>query len=484
MTVAVLYAITVALPLWAAGLVTAGCLRLHGRQERGVWIVVLSGMLVLPAVLLATSRRAVEDGAEATVPVIALPALETLPAVLQTAPTPSLDTPLIVLWIAVSFGLAMRWAVSAARLTRLARVWSTTVLDGVEVLVSRDAGPGTLGVVHPRIVVPSRVVAMDPAMRSLVVLHEREHRAAGDHIASMFARVTRILTPWNPFVWLATSRLRNSLETDCDRRVIRRHQDVTGYAETLLAVSAVGPNRFVMATHFAGSRGHLHRRILAMTTPTRAMTPRSLAITFVLCGALAMGAARIPVPQTVPPPDQATLPPLRVITDRRIDVLILPEGGGGRLQLIPATTSELRPGSALSGLVVAGGMDGRVRVVRDRGYISPQGMQLPGPTDGPADSAAITELPRILNPEEVSQAIQRAYPVTLRERRLGGTVGVLMLVGTDGEVESVRLGQGAAYVALNEAAKEVMRVYRFSPARVGADAVAVWVQHAIDFRVN
>jgi len=42
----------------------------------------------------------------------------------------------------------------------------------------------------------------------------------------------------------------------------------------------------------------------------------------------------------------------------------------------------------------------------------------------------------------------------------------------------------AAYEELNAAAVQVARVYRFSPAQAGGEPVAVWVSHAIDFRVE
>jgi TonB family protein len=94
----------------------------------------------------------------------------------------------------------------------------------------------------------------------------------------------------------------------------------------------------------------------------------------------------------------------------------------------------------------------------------------------------ITELPRIRNSAEIIAAITAAYPAGLRERGLGGTVGMHFLVGEAGEVRETRLTQIAAYEELNGAALRVAPVYRFSPARAGDEYVAVWVSHAIDFR--
>jgi TonB family protein len=101
------------------------------------------------------------------------------------------------------------------------------------------------------------------------------------------------------------------------------------------------------------------------------------------------------------------------------------------------------------------------------------------PSDPPP---ATTVQPRILNHDEIVAAIDSAYPPALRERGLGGTVGVQFLIGSGGEVLETRTGQISAYPALDEAALEVARVYRFSPANAGDRPLAVWVVHAIDFR--
>jgi TonB family protein len=92
-----------------------------------------------------------------------------------------------------------------------------------------------------------------------------------------------------------------------------------------------------------------------------------------------------------------------------------------------------------------------------------------------------TIAPRVRNPEEVMRSIAAAYPDNLRDRGIGGTVGMHFLLGATGQVEAIRIGQISAYPALDEAALHVANVYRFSPAMQGRDAIPVWVSHAISF---
>ena len=75
------------------------------------------------------------------------------------------------------------------------------------------------------------------------------------------ARVARMLTPWNPIVWLLSSRLLRAVELDCDRRVLRRHPDVGAYGRTLLAVSARDRSGFLAVAAFAESEAPLRKRI-------------------------------------------------------------------------------------------------------------------------------------------------------------------------------------------------------------------------------
>jgi TonB family protein len=543
---AMLYAIAAGVPILAAAALEAAFLRRHGRAERGVWVVALVVALALPLAglrrpevpLPTPTTPMIASLASELRPVLVLPA--------PTRAAPDFDVPklILVLWLLASAGLAVRWSVSWLLLRREGRRWSRQRVDGVPVSVSNGVGPGVFGILRPRIVIPSWVVGLPVQSRAFVLQHEQEHLRSRDHWLGALVHVARILAPWNPIVWFMTSRLDRAVELDCDRRVLRAHSDVAGYGATLLLVSERRSTWLVPAAAFAASDATISRRIIAMTAPTRTVSAVGIGLAIAAGTVLLTGALRVPVPalgasvarldpvrasapqvhsepsmesislepprnaavQTPDPqsslqassrPDVAAQPPSQVarralpepqlITDMNRSLYLAPD----------AVRSEppRRLGYPIVGdgerILVSRGAEAVQYLQSDRftvfdfSGLSAQGfvatpITAPFPGGPPRE---VTETPQILNPAEIIAEIAAAYPPSLRARGLGGTVAVQFLVGEAGEVRKLRVTQIAAYEELTLAAARVAEVYRFSPARAGDEYVALWVSHAIDFRV-
>lgn len=138
-------------------------------------------------------------------------------------------------WLAGSaaFLLLLFW--SGIRLLRDRRGWtSATVLDA-DVLVSDWFGPAIVGIVRPAIVVPEWVLALDPAAQRTILLHEEEHRRAGDPRLLLAALALLVLIPWNVGLWWMWRRLNRAVELDCDERVLARGVRGGDYANVLLS---------------------------------------------------------------------------------------------------------------------------------------------------------------------------------------------------------------------------------------------------------
>src|SRR5690606_8517131 len=75
-----------------------------------------------------------------------------------------------------------------------------------------------------------------PEQQALVLRHEREHAAARDPLLVAAALLMVALAPWNPVLWWQLSRLRASIELDCDARVVRGGASPVAYSDALLAV--------------------------------------------------------------------------------------------------------------------------------------------------------------------------------------------------------------------------------------------------------
>jgi TonB family protein len=494
---AMLYTVGVGVPIVLAAMTGAGYLRRHGRTERWVWTLGLVLAFGVPLAMVSREPAAVEaEGPPVATDVLPAPVAGSseagalvdpgLPLVGEPASSIDLDPLLLTLWLLASALLALRWGVSCFRLAALSRRWRPATIDGDEVLETDGMGPAVAGVFRPRILVPSWVRSMPARERQLVLLHEREHVRAGDHLLVGLCRLARVVAPWNPVVWLITSRLGRALELDCDRRVLRRQPDVRAYGATLLTISERTSGRPLAAAAFAESDVPLRRRILSMTTPPRPLRATGVLGILGVGAALLVGAVSVPAPEvrlpwTTPVVWKAVLqrseglPPLRVIPDpvtpARVAWVLRSPGAQGDSVVRLTTTANVAPALLRSVALDLFGDTAGLTITYDQ--------SLPGETP-----PEVTDQPRILNPEEIVAAMAAAYPEQLRDRGLGGTVGMQFRLDERGVVTRTRIGQISAYPAFDEAALRVARLYRFSPAVLDGQPTAVWVSHAIDFRVE
>lgn len=98
-----------------------------------------------------------------------------------------------------------------------------------------EAGPAVVGVVAPRLVMPTDDGAFSPQERELIRTHERTHIARGDPRAGALAAALQALFWFNPFVHLGAQAMRLDQELACDAAVLRsRPRERALYARTLL----------------------------------------------------------------------------------------------------------------------------------------------------------------------------------------------------------------------------------------------------------
>ncbi|MEE8146039.1 MAG: M56 family metallopeptidase [Longimicrobiales bacterium] len=316
-----LYATAVGVPILLAAIAGAAALRRYGKPERGVWLVGLGLVLTLPVVFLISLSAGASSEASGTVAETGVPAAASaalpetgvlgLPAVVVVSVEQSglgLDEILVLAWLVASVVLTLRWMVAARRLARTGASWPVRMLGGVRAWLTPDLGPAVAGVFRTRILVPSWLLSLPEEQRSLVLLHEEEHVRAKDPLLMAASRIARILAPWNPVVWLLSAQLLHSVELDCDRRVLRRRPDIATYGDTLLTVSAresaLDSRPLVGAAAFAEAEVPLRRRIIAMTTPPRAVTALGALTVLALGVVLLVSSCEVPVPIAIGPQEQ------------------------------------------------------------------------------------------------------------------------------------------------------------------------------------
>ncbi len=239
--------------------------RRAGLPRRPVWATALALTALLPA--LAALLPATSSGAALSLPPEVLQGLLAQRGAAAAAPARAFPAALLLEggWALASGALLVMLAYAAWRLRRLCAGWPTVRLEGGEVVLSTGAGPLVVGLRRPRVVVPAWVVSAPAAERQMVLAHEREHVRAGDARLLAAAALVPALAPWNLPAWWLVRRLREAVETDCDRRVLAGGFAPAAYGRLLLSTAAGSRFGLVPGAALVEPKRLLERRLLAMS---------------------------------------------------------------------------------------------------------------------------------------------------------------------------------------------------------------------------
>jgi beta-lactamase regulating signal transducer with metallopeptidase domain len=305
-----------------AGLFTAAAwgaeqaLRLHGRPGRWVWGAALAASLLLPAGALAW-RTAAGTAPGETVDSPAAPSPPSAGVLSgfdlsSVAPPAAFDraTPFLLAgWALLSAGALVFFALGVLHLSRRRRGWRRERVRDQPVRVSEGFGPAVVGVFRPEIVLPRWMLDMDAPALDLALRHEREHLERRDTLLLAAAFLAAAALPWNLALWAQLRRLRQSVELDCDLRVLASGASRKGYGALLLEVGGhAGRSRLAVAA-LSEPPSFLERRIGMITKrPIHGRAVRTLGA-LVLTGVLVALACDVAPPTVVvaPPPPSAQL---------------------------------------------------------------------------------------------------------------------------------------------------------------------------------
>jgi WD40 repeat protein len=173
------------------------------------------------------------------------------------------------------------------RLTRLPRIddddWANSVAAAANLLglqrpiVSLQSDtmtvPTVVGVVNPRLVIPSDWRTWSQTQRQCILLHELAHITRRDVLTQLIGRIALLAYWFNPLVWHAVRQMRAQREFACDDSVLLAGQKASDYAEELLrTLKRYRPIRSGIGVAMAHS-ARLDRRVLAMLDPERRRDP-------------------------------------------------------------------------------------------------------------------------------------------------------------------------------------------------------------------
>lgn len=141
------------------------------------------------------------------------------------------------------------------------------------------------------------------------------------------------------------------------------------------------------------------------------------------------------------------------------------------------TSSGARTAGALALLAA-------VSAVPAHGAVAAQ--SAPGEADsgGGLDSVPATRPPRLVNPDEVADALDRHYPEELRQQRISGVTVLEMKVDRIGLPYEVTVADSAGHPWFDEAALEVAEAMEFKPGTRHGEPAEYTVEIPLRFQVS
>ncbi|MEJ2185531.1 MAG: M56 family metallopeptidase, partial [Gemmatimonadota bacterium] len=95
-----------------------------------------------------------------------------------------------------------------------------------------------------------------------------------------------------------------------------------------------------------------------------------------------------------------------------------------------------------------------------------------------------TVRPTLENKDEIQKALEDYYPPLLRDAGISGTTQMWIYIDAMGRVTKMLINQGSGYEALDQAAKKVVGMMRFTPALNKDKPVPVWVSIPLVFKTQ
>jgi hypothetical protein len=325
----VAYGFLVAVLFGLAALAAERAFAIRSWPRRGLWAASLIASLAVPVLALLVpdhDRQVVSDTRQLSAPApiethAAKAAADGTTAVVVAnvadksgirdvlwSRLPDLDGLLKTIWIACSVGLFGLYCAAWIGLAHAARHWPREWVGGESVRVADAVGPAVFGYFRPEIVVPRWLLREPPAIRAMVLAHEREHIAARDPLLLLIALLLIALTPWNLPLWWQLRRLRFAIEVDCDARVLRRGADVRAYGDALLTISQQRSLALLGAMSITAPVSQLERRVRIMTSLRPQRGRWLMGFAAILCFACVAVATQLQTPE-LPGDNPLTKPP-------------------------------------------------------------------------------------------------------------------------------------------------------------------------------
>ncbi|MBZ0111620.1 MAG: M56 family metallopeptidase [Thermoanaerobaculia bacterium] len=286
------------------------------------------------------------------------------------------------------------------------------------------ATPVTFGLRNPAILLPENFGQLSPPQQEAIVCHELIHIDRRDWLAVLFEEVVQSILWFHPLVWVLLRQIGLAREEVVDREVVRFTQQRRVYLEALVNIAggSVG-NRRGLATTFI-HRSDLKRRIhsLLKESPMSKFHLRTSLFATLVVLLLSVAAAGLAFPLL---PASGNAPRELTVTDQGVGTVV-------------DSSRSIEGPFQVAGLVVP-----------------------PERLDGPAPQ----------------------YTEEARRAELQGIVILSVVIDTEGDVTVQEVLKGLP-MGLSENAVEAAAEWKFSPATLNGEPVAVYYNLTFNFRLR
>jgi TonB family protein len=407
---------------------------------------------------------------------------------------------------------AIRWLARDALVTELAR--DAGVSRSIETRLREDArAPLTMGLVRPAIVLPVDAHTWPDGDIRRALAHEIEHIRRNDWTVHILARVVCAIYWFHPLVWIAWRRLRLDSERACDDGVLRS-ADGAAYAEQLLLLARrLTPSSAIGL--FMANRTDLSTRIAAVLDPSqrrdrpgrRSMMTTSIVVMLLLVALAPVKAVRASATLTgsLLDPFGGAVENVKLYLEQiggpksyqgRTDntghfaFSALPAGTyrlAAPMDFVPPTTIALSAGDAAQHNIQmeVDTLTDTFTVCADcppeiDTYIPPDSLVAEFQRDRQDAWSQPVKGPEPVGGWESYWSRTPAYPRTLKDAGLEGTVVVEGRIGTNGFASNLKVVSNV-HPALASAAVEAVQAERWEPGRVRGVAIEVPLRMTIDY---